>query len=146
MSQPVTRKEVHPVVAAIVIAAVVAGVIVFYYYATEVPRAPAGTPKRVIKRSDWAGEEKIGPASAAVKIQGFFLPTTGESAKQALRDLAKQYPEQVYLYLGSPNMGIGQRAGAKDGDVFLNGKRVATGGDVATLQGLVQEKLGTGPK
>ncbi len=144
MSEGRKGVQVHPVLAGVIIAAVVLGIGVAYYKATEVPQTAGKNPKGVSLKK-LIGEETIGPEDAQVKIQAFFLPTTGEASKQVLRDLANKYPQQVQCYTGSPNMGVGQRLQAKDGDVFVNGKRVATGGDVQTAVKMVEGQLGAPP-
>ena len=126
----------------LVIVVALGAVAAVYYYGTNVPTVPA-KPKKVMDKL--AGEETLGPKTAALQVEAFFLPLAGEAAMKALRELQAKYPKQVSLYLGSPTMARGKERGAQDGDIFLNRKRVATKGDVEIARRLIEEKVKTSP-
>ena len=143
MTPPPKRKAIHPAVAAIIIVALLAIIAAIYYYGTAVPIQPAaggggakpGAQKRV-------GEQAIGPKDARVKIQAFVHPRSSQAPVLALKSLAAKYPNEVSLYVGSPNMAVGSSMGAAEGDIFVNGKKVASGGDAEAVRKMLEQQLG----
>jgi hypothetical protein len=138
------KKHVPTWVSVLVVVVALGAVAAVYYYGTNVPTVPA-KPKKVMDMDKLAGEQILGPKTAALQVEAFFLPLAGEAAMKALRELQAKYPKEVSLYLGSPNMARGKKRGAQDGDIFLNRKRVATKGDVETARRLIEEKVKTSP-